>query len=331
MKQIFVAIATILCFTACNNTPNKTIDIKKDATLAQLDSLIKANPNSAEAYYRRAIHHLAKMHLGESTNDINKAIELDSNNANYYVTVADLHLLTNNSGRCKAALDKCLSVDSNNIQALLKMSELYLYVKENAKAISYANRVIDKEKTNAKAYFLIGMNQKELQDTTRALLAFQEAINNNQEYYNAYIQLGLIYAEKNNNKAVMYYTNASNIDAKNPEPYFNKGVYYQKQGNLKKAIESYNQALQLMPTYKGALYNLGLAIIDAEKNYTKAASYFERNMLAQPNFALGFYMHGVCQLELGNTKLAISDFEKTLQLEPENKKAKSALQKLQKN
>jgi tetratricopeptide (TPR) repeat protein len=172
------------------------------------------------------------------------------------------------------------------------------------------------------------MNQKELKDTTRALLAFQEAINCNQDYYNAYIQLGLLYGAKNNAKAILYYTNASNIDAKNPEPYYNKGVFYQMQGDLKKAVDSYNQALQLKPDYKGALYNMGLAIIDIEKNYSKAASFFERNMLAQPNFALGFYMHGVCQENMGNKKQAASDFEKALQLEPENETMQTALKRV---
>ncbi len=330
MKQIILVLTLSIIFINCNNNSKslKVNSIKKDATLSQLDSIIKVEPANAEAYYRRANYYLAKLQLGESTNDINKAIELDSNNASYYITVADLHLITNNSGRCKSALDKCLQVDSNNIDALLKMSELYLYVKENIRAISYANKVIDKDKSNSKAYFLIGMNQKELHDTTRALLAFQEAINYNQEYYNAYIQLGLIYAAKNNPKAVAYYTNASNIDAKNPEPYYNKGVFFQTNGDFKKALELYSQALQLKPDYKGALYNLGIVIIELEKNYGKAATFFERNMLAQPNFAMGFYMHGFCQEKLGNKKGAISDYEKTLQLEPENEKAKESLKRL---
>ena len=329
MKYLLLYTTLSIFLIQCKNKPTTDASkIKKDATLAQLDSIIKTQPDNADAYYVRANYYLGKMQLGESTTDINKAIELDSTIAKYYVTVADLHLITNNSGRCKSALDKCLEVDSNNIEGLLKMSELYMYVKENAKAIGYANRVLNKEKTNAKAYFLIGMNQKELKDTTRALLAFQEAINNNQDYYNAYIQLGLLYGARNNPKAILYYTNASNIDAKNPEPYYNKGVFYQTQGDLKKAVDAYNQTLQLRADYKGALYNMGLAIIGIEKNYSKAATFFERNMLAQPNFALGFYMHGVCQEKMGNKKQAASDFEKALQLEPENETMLLALKRV---
>lgn len=330
MNRFLVGLLIIFGIISCKQKQDKAVLIvSKDATLRQLDSVIKLNPKNSDAYYKRANFYLSKMNLGEATEDINKAIELDSTKSNYYVTVADLHLITNNSGKCKAALDKCLSVDSNNIEALLKMSELYLYVKENIKSISYANKVLDREKSNSKAYFLIGMNQKEIHDTTKALLAFQEAINYNQENYNAFIQLGLIYAAKNNPMALNYYTNASNIDSKNPEPYYNKGVYYQEHGNLPKSIECYNQTLQINPTNKGALYNIGIAYIDSEMDYANAATYFKRIQVAYPNFAEAHYMHGVCQEKIGNKKEALEDYKKALAINESFEKPKKAIERLQ--
>jgi tetratricopeptide (TPR) repeat protein len=128
MNKNYRFAAIILLFTAVifstfsckNEKKNDAVSVSKNSTLSQLDSIIKADPKKADAYYRRANYHLSEMHLGDATSDINKAIEIDSTKAAYYVTIADLHLLTNNSGKCKAALDKCLSVDSNTIDALLK-------------------------------------------------------------------------------------------------------------------------------------------------------------------------------------------------------------------
>ena len=93
MKQILFLILTILTLASCNNNAKKTTEIKKDATLSQLDSILNADPTNSEAYYVRSNYFMNKMQLSEATTDINKAIELDSTIAKYYVTVADLHLI----------------------------------------------------------------------------------------------------------------------------------------------------------------------------------------------------------------------------------------------
>lgn len=305
-------------FSCKNEKKNEAVSVSKNSTLSQLDSIIKADPKNADAYYRRANYHLSEMHLGDATSDINKAIEIDSTKAAYYVTIADLHLLTNNSGKCKAALDKCLSVDSNNIDALLKMSELYLYVNENEKSISYSNKVLDQDKTNAKSYFLIGMNQKALKDTVRAFLAFQEAINYNQDDYNSYVQLGLLYAAKKNPKALNYYDNASNIKPKNPEPYYNKGVFFQLKKDDKRAAAAYSQALQLNPNYKNALFNFGLLLIESEKDYSRALTMFEKYVQIEPDFARAHYLFGLCLQNTGSAARAKEEFKRAATLEPDN-------------
>jgi len=328
-KSIFTLLILSILLSFCNQKKEvNTTEIKPDATLEQLTEIIKKEPKNAEAYYRRANYLLEKQKLGEATNDINMAIELDSTKAEYFITVADLHLIINNSGGCKVALDKSLSLDSNNIKALLKMSELYMYVKENVQSISYANRALNKDKTNANAYFLIGMNQKELQDTMRAMLAFQEALNYKQDFYNANIQLGLLHAARNNPLALNYYATAANINPKTPEPHYNKGVFYQMHNQTAKAMNCYSQALKLQATNKGALYNMGLLMMNEEKNYTKAASYFERNMLAQPNFEEGFYQHGVCMEKMNNKQQAAIDFEKALQINKDFAKASEGLKRV---
>jgi tetratricopeptide (TPR) repeat protein len=311
--------AATLVFDSCKNeSKQKPVSVSKNATLNELDSIIKADPKNADAYYRRANYHLSLMHLGEATTDINKAIELDSTQAVYYVTVADLHLITNNSGKCKAALDKSLSVDSNQIDALLKMSELYLYVNDNVKSIKYSNKVLDQEKTNSKAYFLIGMNQKALKDTVKAVLAFQEAINNNQDDYNSYLQLGLIYAAKKNPKALNYYDNAANIQPKNPEPYYNKGVFFHIQKDFKRAGMAYTQALQLNNNYKNALFNFSLLLIDSEKNYAQAKALLEKYVQIEPDFARAHFLFALCLQNTGSADRAKEEYKRAATLEPDN-------------
>ena len=61
------------------------------------------------------------------------------------------------------------------------------------------------------------MKYKDLGDTAKAISSMQTAVEQDQQYYNAYMQLGILCAAQRNKLAVDYYKNAlkviPNIDA----------------------------------------------------------------------------------------------------------------------
>lgn len=62
---------------------------------------------------------------------------------------------------------------------------------------------------------------------------------------------------------------------KRAEEHFNKGFSYQNQGDLDKALEEYNKALELNPNYAQAYTNLG-SIYVGKQDFDKAIQNFKK-------------------------------------------------------
>ncbi len=62
---------------------------------------------------------------------------------------------------------------------------------------------------------------------------------------------------------------------KQAEKHFRKGFRYQDQGNLDKALEEYEKALQLNPNYAKVYTNIGTIYLE-KKDYDKAIQQFKK-------------------------------------------------------
>ena len=78
-------------------------------------------------------------------------------------------------------------------------------------------------------------------------------------------------------KAIEAYNQAVEIDPHLADTYNNLGNAYQKQGELAKAIEAYNQAIEINPHYAAAYNNLGL-IHKKRQKFEEAISYWEKSL-----------------------------------------------------
>jgi tetratricopeptide (TPR) repeat protein len=102
-------------------------------------------------------------------------------------------------------------------------------------------------------------------------------------------------------------------------------VAHSKLGNENKAQE-YQEKLKDFPDTEFSaeeLYNLG--VVEANKGKDgEATKYFEKAVLAKPDFGLAHYQLGLCYFRLNNLEGAKKELEKYLSLEPEGENAKTA-------
>ena len=97
-----------------------------------------------------------------------------------------------------------------NTESMLKLSEIHLILKNYKEALENADRAIAVDKSNPLPYFMKGYTFAEAGDTVNAFKSYLEAVDRNQEYYDAYVQLGLIYSISGSQLAIDFFNNALN-------------------------------------------------------------------------------------------------------------------------
>ncbi|MBK6989854.1 MAG: tetratricopeptide repeat protein [Bacteroidetes bacterium] len=142
-----------------------------------------------------------------------------------------------------------------------------------------------------RAYYLSGFAYKEMGDTAKAVSSFNTVIDL-QNDYDAFIQLGNIYAVKNNPLAEQYYNNALKVQPASTEALYNRGLYFQNKGEVGKAVADYNSILKIDPNYSDAYFNLGYINSVLSANYKEAVKFYSEAIRINDQYAEAFLIVG---------------------------------------
>jgi tetratricopeptide (TPR) repeat protein len=98
----------------------------------------------------------------------------------------------------------------------------------------------------------------------------------------------------------------------------NKGVAHADQGDYKRAIDEYNQALRIEPDLIPAYYNRGIAYLRT-REYERAIQDLTRVIESDSPMADGAYFNrGTVYFETGEFEAAIADFTRAIEARPTN-------------
>ncbi|MBK7855429.1 MAG: tetratricopeptide repeat protein [Bacteroidetes bacterium] len=338
MKRIFFALLS-LCFfncllTSCNQKNGKDEEgsvadsLSGNKQINELTILIKSEPGNAALLFKRAKAYEEEKNLTAAFTDLEKAVQLDSTKTEYLMLMSDISFKLNKIKNSKACLEKVRGIDPENYDAALRLSELYLYVRQNNLSIQYADTVLGKQPDNGKALLLKGFNLKEKGDTTGAVKVFQKAVEYDQQFFEAYVQLGVLFQAQNNKLALEYYNNALRIKPNAEDALYGRGLWYQDHSEINKAIQDYTSIIQLNPKNKNAHFNLGYIHQSLLKVYDEAAKHYTRAIEADPSYVEAYYNRGVCYETLGNISMARVDYEKAIEIKPDYEPAKNGLSRM---
>ncbi|MBL7923316.1 MAG: tetratricopeptide repeat protein, partial [Bacteroidia bacterium] len=146
------------------------------------------------------------------------------------------------------------------------------------------------------------------------------------DYYDAYLQLAMIFHAKNNKLALQYYDGALRINPKSVDAYYGRGLWYQE--NLRdydKAIQDYTSATQLNPRAARAHYALGYLHYQYLKVYDQAIRHYNDAIASDSTWPEAWFNRGLSYEASGNIGAANADYRKALQLNPAYKNAADAL------
>lgn len=332
---LFIALA-LFVVVSCGETTQKNENASQSSPqqgtseIQKLSDVIAADSLNPESYYLRSKLYLGGFEVNKALADINKAIQLDNKNSDYFVVLSDIYLAMNRIPNCLDALKKAEELDGTNNNALLKLSEIYLILKDYDKSFAYANKALDLEQLNPKAHFTRGYAYMELGDTTLAIRSFEAASNQDPNYFEAFIELGILYAAQGNALAAQYFQTAARIKPDRSEAYYLLGMFYQNQENIPKAVETYEKLLTIDPEYKEAHYNLGYINLVYTNDFEKAVSYFTTAITLDPKYTDAIFNRGYSYELMGDFSKARIDYQKALEVTPNYERAIEGLNRLDK-
>ena len=301
---------------------------KDNAELQSVTRKIMDNPSEDSLYWDRAHIYLKLQDFELAEGDAKRALSLDSSTSKNYLLLTDVYYMANQTRKAKQTLERCLISLPKDKDALLKLAELFFYVKKYAESLEQINKALEIDNYLSKAYFLKGMNYMEAGDTAKAISSLQTAVEQDNEYYSAYMQLGLLHFYKKNKLCSDYFDNALRLKPNSTEALYGKGFYFQETGKMKEAKQYYEKIISIDPKHKDALFNLGALALAIENNPAVAKKYFSDVIDIDSNYTKAWYSRGVCNEKLKYKEAAIKDYQMALKLTENYEPALSALNKI---
>ena len=124
--------------------------------------------------------------------------------------------------------------------------------------------------TSAAEWFEKGYNAGKNKEYNKAITFYLQTVELDPNY-DIYKNLGNAYANRGDlSKAIQSYEKAIELTPDAADTYYNLGNVYTNQGDLTNAIQSYEKTIELDPEHAGAYYNLGNVYANQGEDLPKA-------------------------------------------------------------
>lgn len=340
--QLYISVVVaIFSIVACGGESQKpkekeefvqadSVELSREAEFALINEELKKDHNNARLYIKRAQLHNKYREIGFAIEDVDRALKIDSLIPEFYLLKAELCKKGEDFKYAKETLDKCLEIDNDNVEARIELGWLAFIIKNYEQAIDYADAALKRDVYAAEAYYLKGMIFNEQLDTAKAISSFVTAVEQESNYYEAYIQLGLLHINEDNNLSEGYYKNALDLKPKSIEGLYGLGMWSQGHDKYNQAIDCYNKIIDLAP-FRDPYFNLGYIHQEYLKVYDVAIDYYDAAINEDPEYFQAFYNKGLCYEFLGKYKLAEENLRQALKIYPEYDYAAIALERVLKS
>lgn len=323
--------ALLLAAASCNSGSVDNAAGSSDTTAMDVESLtrrIGEDPENADLYRQRALQYMLEKKFDKALTDIRQSITLKPRDPAHYLTLADIYLLMGQIINSREALTKALGLDPENRDALLKMAKLCHVERDYKGCYSYVAKLLELDRTYAAAYYTRAVALIEQGDTVRAAEDLKQAVDYNQDYYEAYVQLGELYSVKKDPMAELYFRNALNIRPTSREALYNLGLFYQETGKYDKAIQTYQALAKADTSNRDAYHNTGYIYLVYLNDYRKAISFFDDAVKRDPGFYEAWFNKGYAHELLGEYEQAAGDYHTALKIKVNYDKAVEGLNRI---
>lgn len=349
MKELpfsrFLVLVSIVVFalSSCNegtatNHDGKNQSITQhegeiDSLLAEINLRIKNNPKSYEVYLERAKYYGEKKQYGLAYEDIRRAMEVDSTKGDIYLLRGQLQFEQEQIKEAYQSYQECLGHEPTHVNCLLRKAEIDIVLGNYSQAREHLNTALQQNEYNAEAYYIRGRMYKALKDTNLAASSYKTAIEVDPNFYHAYIEVGLLYANQKSDLAKEYYNSAIELRPKSVEALYNKAMFLQETGyknpqRYREAFACYDSILKIDSRFSAAYFNKGYIFLEYLNQYDSAAYHFTNAIGVFPLYYQAYYNRGLCYESMNMLKDAEADYRTALSIEPTYTEAALSLERV---
>lgn len=304
---------------------------KGSEAIVQLDKEIEKEPENAELYYRRANQWAKEQNPAKALKDIQHAVSLSPQNALYRFSLGEIAFMNDSVTLAYNSFTEATKLKPDFTDAFIKLGELQMILHQHKESNETFDRVAELDASNATAFYFKGRNYAELKDTTQAIASYKKAVALNNDYYDAFIQLGNLYYQMgggaNLKLAEEYFTNAIRIKELSAEAIYARALVYYDAAMFDKAVRDYEKVIAIDPDDYRPYSGVGLINFNLDR-YEDALTYFDKALTMNPEYVRGYYYRGLTLMAKGDNPKAIQDFKTVLKLDPEFNPAKEMLKQL---
>ena len=343
MKLFVISSAILLSsLVACSGDPNETesddstgvIDTVEEVvdSLQYYQDMLNADPTNPEVKLQRAQYYIRHQDIDLAEKDLEAVLSMDSMNLKAHKVYADLNLALLNLEKSKFHYEYILSRDSSKADAYLGLARIYAALDNYGKANHFISESLKRDPYRPEPYFTRGLiYRSDYYMTGRqtsweiAQSSFQTAIEQDPDYYAAFIELGVMFAEKGDSIALEYYNSALDIYPESMEAWYNKGMYFQNRGEVDRALNCYYQINKIDSSWADAYYNIGYIHLVMTEELDSAVHYFKRSTELDPNYYQAYNNLGLAYEKQGDLLNARRNYQKAVEINPDFQLAKDNL------
>ena len=257
-----------------------------------LDSLKPAYFISQAEYY---------LYIGQPNSakkGLNTCLKKFPGNTDVMIKLAEIHMYLKEYGQAKMILKDVLPINDDLAQIYFIQGLIALETNDTLGAVKNFQVTIEKEPDFYAAYVQAGKIYAS-QSNELAIQYLKSAIDLQPDMYEAHYLLGLFYQDHGylDEAHQEYEFISSKLDSTRPDPYFNRGyieMVYKK--NFKEAADWFSKAIQWNPAYADAWYNRGFSY-ELDGQLKKAREDYQKAMEIEPNYPLA--IKGLNRIEEG--------------------------------
>ncbi|MDH3216231.1 MAG: tetratricopeptide repeat protein [Candidatus Krumholzibacteria bacterium] len=277
------------------------------------ETALTTEPENPQAVYYLGRIALEAGDIDQAVERLEKAVTLDEAQSDYhfYLGVAYAQKIQKVSffekgqlaPKLKGEFEKAVETDPANVQARMGLAQYYL----NAPPIAGGSK--EKAMEQVEAIKKLDPKQGHL--------------------FTAQIHM----AAKEHDKAEKEMKAALALDPTDTDVHYQMGMLYQTKKDYPAAFAALEKAIEIDPMYMSAMYQMGRTAIFAEDNYDRGIECLKiylnsKPQAGQPTWAHAHWRLGMVYEKMGNVEMAKKEYQAALDLDPDLKDAKEALEKL---
>ena len=317
-----------------------------DEAVTAFEAAIAVDPGFKEAYRDLVLLYVKLGNLHKAEKAVKKALKVDSEDhithnllEQIKLKYHELGVVYLNNRQCSKAVKAfkaAIALDPNFKEVYRGLGLAYFELGNLQAAEKAARDALGIDKTYTlvfwllgaikQAYYTRGLDSMKNNQYAQASHQFQEAIRIDPKFIEAHCNLGAAYlklgkleeAKKETNKVLSLdsdYQPVCELLEELKDRYRKRGINYWKMGAYAKAVDVYQQAIDIDPNFKEAHYNLGIACWNL-REYAKAVDAYQQALDIDPNFRDAYYNLGATYFQQRQYSKAVDAYQHAVDIDP---------------